>query len=203
MSKKKLFLGISLFTIGLFSLTSCDTEMIKDRISNTVNNMLPNLWITLIQLGLFILVAILFIVIAYKPLKKKLNERANYIENNIKQSEEKLIDADAKIKEADKIVMDGQKQAGEIIQRAEKTAENKASELEKQLAETIEKQKQNAHKDIVNERNKMLKEAKSEIISTAISTSKEILKRNVTIEDNDEFLNQFIDQINKDSDKNE
>ena len=203
MSKKKLFLGISLFTIGLFSLTSCDTEMIKDRISNTVNNMLPNLWITLIQLGLFILVAILFIVIAYKPLKKKLNERANYIENNIKQSEEKLIDADAKIKEADKIVMDGQKQAGEIIQRAEKTAENKANELEKQLAETIEKQKQNAHKDIVNERNKMLKKAKSEIISTAISTSKEILKRNVTIEDNDEFLNQFIDQINKDSDKNE
>lgn len=203
MSKKKLFLGISLFTIGLFSLTSCDTEMIKDRISNTVNNMLPNLWITLIQLGLFILVAVLFIVIAYKPLKKKLNERANYIENNIKQSEEKLIDADAKIKEADKIVMDGQKQAGEIIQRAEKTAENKANELEKQLAETIEKQKQNAHKDIVNERNKMLKEAKSEIISTAISTSKEILKRNVTIEDNDEFLNQFIDQINKDSDKNE
>ena len=203
MSKKKLFLGISLFTIGLFSLTSCDTEMIKDRISNTVNNMLPNLWITLIQLGLFILVAILFIVIAYKPLKKKLNERANYIENNIKQSEEKLIDADARIKEADKIVMDGQKQAGEIIQRAEKTAENKANELEKQLAETIEKQKQNAHKDIVNERNKMLKEAKSEIISTAISTSKEILKRNVTIEDNDEFLNQFIDQINKDSDKNE
>lgn len=203
MSKKKLFLGISLFTIGLFSLTSCDTEMIKDRISNTVNNMLPNLWITLIQLGLFILVAILFIVIAYKPLKKKLNERANYIENNIKQSEEKLIDADAKIKEADKIVMDGQKQAGEIIQRAEKTAENKANELEKQLAETIEKQKQNAHKDIVNERNKMLKEAKFEIISTAISTSKEILKRNITIEDNDEFLNQFIDQINKDSDKNE
>lgn len=203
MSKKKLFLGISLFTIGLFSLTSCDTEMIKDRISNTVNNMLPNLWITLIQLGLFILVAVLFIVIAYKPLKKKLNERANYIENNIKQSEEKLIDADAKIKEANKIVMDGQKQAGEIIQRAEKTAENKANELEKQLAETIEKQKQNAHKDIVNERNKMLKEAKSEIISTAISTSKEILKRNVTIEDNDEFLNQFIDQINKDSDKNE
>lgn len=203
MSKKKLFLGISLFTIGLFSLTSCDTEMIKDRISNTVNNMLPNLWITLIQLGLFILVAVLFIVIAYKPLKKKLNERANYIENNIKQSEEKLIDADAKIKEADKIVMDGQKQAGEIIQRAEKTAENKANELEKQLAETIEKQKQNAHKDIVNERNKMLKEAKSEIISTAISTSKEILKRNVTIEDNDEFFNQFIDQINKDSDKNE
>ena len=197
MSNKKKTLGISLSLVSLFSLTSCNTEMIQDRIETTVNNMLPNLWITLIQLALFVLVAVLFIVIAYKPLKKKLNERANYIEKNIKDSEEKVVQADAKIKEANQLVLDGQKKAGEIIQRAEKTAENKASELEKQLAETIEKQKQSAHNDIENERNKMLKEAKSEIISTAITTSKEILKRNVTIEDNDEYVNKFIEELNK------
>ena len=197
MSNKKKTLGILTTLVSLFSLTSCNTEMIQDRIETTVNNMLPNLWITLLQLGLFILVAILFIVIAYKPLKKKLNERADYIEKNIKDSENKALEAEEKIKEASRIVLNGQKKAGEIIQRAEKTAENKASELEKQLAETIEKQKQNAHNDIENERNKMLKEAKSEIISTAISTSKEILKRNVTVSDNDEYVNKFIEELNK------
>ena len=197
MSNKKKTLGILTFVVSLFSLTSCDTEMIQERIAYTVNNMLPNLRITLLQLGLFILVAILFIVIAYKPLKKKLNERASYIEKNIKDSEEKAQKAEDKIKEANEIVLKGQKKAGEIIQRAEKTAENKASELEKQLAETIEKQKQSAHNDIENERNKMLKEAKSEIISTAISTSKEILKRNVTVDDNDEYVNKFIEELNK------
>ena len=197
MSNKKKTLGILTTLVTLFSLTSCNTEMIQDRIETTVNNMLPNLWITLLQLGLFILVAILFIVIAYKPLKKKLNERADYIEKNIKDSENKALEAEEKIKEANRIVLNGQKQAGEIIQRAEKTAENKASELEKQLAETIEKQKQSAHNDIENERNKMLKEAKSEIISTAISTSKEILKRNVTVSDNDEYVNKFIEELNK------
>ena len=197
MSNKKKTLGILTTLVSLFSLTSCNTEMIQDRIETTVNNMLPNLWITLLQLGLFILVAILFIVIAYKPLKKKLNERADYIEKNIKDSETKALEAEEKIKEANRIVLNGQKKAGEIIQRAEKTAENKASELEKQLAETIEKQKQSAHSDIENERNKMLKEAKSEIISTAISTSKEILKRNVTVSDNDEYVNKFIEELNK------
>ena len=197
MSNKKKTLGILTTLVSLFSLTSCNTEMIQDRIETTVNNMLPNLWITLLQLGLFILVAILFIVIAYKPLKKKLNERADYIEKNIKDSKNKALEAEEKIKEANRIVLNGQKKAGEIIQRAEKTAENKASELEKQLAETIEKQKQNAHNDIENERNKMLKEAKSEIISTAISTSKEILKRNVTVSDNDEYVNKFIEELNK------
>ena len=197
MSNKKKTLGILTTLVSLFSLTSCNTEMIQDRIETTVNNMLPNLWITLLQLGLFILVAILFIVIAYKPLKKKLNERADYIEKNIKDSENKALKAEEKIKEANRIVLNGQKKAGEIIQRAEKTTENKASELEKQLAETIEKQKQSAHNDIENERNKMLKEAKSEIISTAISTSKEILKRNVTVSDNDEYVNKFIEELNK------
>lgn len=203
MSNKKKLLGIVTSFVTLLSITSCDTEMIQDKIATTVNSMLPNLWITLIQLAIFILIVVLFILLAYKPLKKKLNERADYIEKNIKDSENKITEADTKIQEANKYVLSSQKKAGEIIQRAEKTAETKASELEKELADSIEKQKQNAHKDIENERKQMLKEAKSEIITTAISTSKEILKRNVTVEDNDEFVDKFIKELNKEENSNE
>lgn len=202
MSKKTL-LGIGVSLVSLLSLSSCDTEMIKDRISFTVNNMLPNLWLTLIQLALFVAVAIAFVLLAYKPLKKKLNERANYVEKNIKDSEAKVNEAQNKINEANAYLLAQQKKAGEIIQSAQKTAETKANDLERELALSIEKQKQTAHKDIENERNKMLKEAKREIISTAISTSKEILGRNVTIDDNSEYVNKFIEELNKESDKNE
>ena len=200
-SKKKILALLSCFS--LLGLTSCDTEMIQDRISLVVNNMLPNLWLTLLQLGLFIVVVILFIVLAYKPLKKKLNERASYIEKNIKESEDKISEANEKVKEANKLVVEGQKKAGEIIQAAQHTAENKAGEVERHLAETIEKQKQSAHKDIENERNRMLKEAKTEIISSAISTSEEILKRNVTVDDNALYVNKFIEELNKDTQKDE
>ena len=200
-SKKKILALLSCFS--LLGLTSCDTEMIQDRISLVVNNMLPNLWLTLLQLGLFIVVVILFIVLAYKPLKKKLNERASYIEKNIKESEDKISEANEKVKEANKLVVEGQKKAGEIIQAAQHTAENKVSEVERHLAETIEKQKQSAHKDIENERNRMLKEAQSEIISSAISTSEEILKRNVTVDDNALYVNKFIEELNKDTQKDE
>lgn len=200
---KKILLGIGVSLVSLLSLSSCDTEMIKDRISFTVNNMLPNLWLTLIQLALFVAVVIAFVLLAYKPLKKKLNERANYVEKNIKDSEAKVNEAQNKINEANAYLLAQQKKAGEIIQSAQKTAETKANDLERELALSIEKQKQTAHKDIENERNKMLKEAKSEIISTAISTSKEILGRNVTIDDNSEYVNKFIEELNKESDKNE
>ena len=83
---KKLIKNTTFF-FSLLLLSSCDTNEIGDRIKTTVFDMLPNLWVTLIQLTIFILVVILFMIFAYKPLKKKLNERSEYIEKNIKDSE--------------------------------------------------------------------------------------------------------------------
>ena len=80
--KKKVKLIATLLLVSL-SLTSCNTEEIGDRIQEVVNNMLPNLWVTLMQLGIFLFVVILFIFLAYKPLKKKMQKRADYIENNV------------------------------------------------------------------------------------------------------------------------
>ena len=74
MKKSKKFTLTAFLSILLLGLTSCDTEEISDRIVTLVQNMLPNIWITLMQLALFIIVVILFIVFAYKPLKKKLFE---------------------------------------------------------------------------------------------------------------------------------
>lgn len=194
--KKKVKFIATLLLVSL-SLTSCNTEEIGDRIQEVVNNMLPNLWVTLMQLAIFLFVAILFIFLAYKPLKKKMQKRADYIENNIKDSENKKIEAEEKVEKAQQIIADSEKQAGELIKAAQKTAENKAQQFEKDLALTLEKQKRQAHKDIEAEREKMLKEAHEEIVDSAIAASKEILKRNITKEDNDKFIDDFVDELTK------
>lgn len=191
-NKIKILLTLSFLS---FILTSCDTDKIEERISNAVNNMLPNLWLTLIQLAIFILIALLFIFFAYKPLKKKINERNEYIENNIKESENKNKLAEENLKHSEEIIEQSEKEAGTIIQNAQKTAENKAQEVENDLANVIEKQKLQAHKDIEAEREKMIKDAKEEIVDTAISASKEILKREINKEDNDKIIDSFIDEL--------
>lgn len=191
-NKIKILLTLSFLSI---ILTSCDTEKIEERISNAVNNMLPNLWLTLIQLAIFILIALLFIFFAYKPLKKKINERNEYIENNIKESENKNKLAEENLKHSEEIIEQSEKEAGTIIQNAQKTAENKAQEVENDLANVIEKQKLQAHKDIEAEREKMIKDAKETIVDTAISASKEILKREINKEDNDKIIDSFIDEL--------
>lgn len=199
----KKFKLILLSTLSILTLTSCDTELIKDRISLTINEMLPNLWLTLVQLGIFILIAVLFIVIFYKPIKKKLNERAEHIEKNIKDSELKNEEADKNLMKANDVINDAELRAGEIIKAAQKTAEVKAHDVEIELNKVIEEQKEIARKDIENERNKMLNDTKDEIVESAISCSKMILKREINEDDNKAFLNDFVNELNKGKEINE
>ncbi len=188
---------ISLFSFLALSLTSCDTEEIGERISTTVNNMLPNLWFTLLQLALFIITFLVIFFLAYKPLKKKLEQRATYIESNIKDSEDKKKEAEENLKKSTEYIDESKKQASKILQTAQANAESYAQESQKALQESIEKQKVQAHKDIEAERVKTIKDAKSDIIEAAILTSKELLKRDVNIEDNDKIVDEFINELTK------
>ncbi len=196
MKKKNiLFSFLSIGTLTL--LTSCDNEKIAERIETTVNNMLPNLYVTLMQLLLFIVTVIIFILLAYKPLKKKLKQRQDFINKNIEDSIDKNKKADENIKRSQEVILESQKKAVDIIQDAQMTAEYNLSRAQKELQVTIENQKNQAHKDIEAEREKMLKEAQNQIIESAIDTSKEILKREVKLEDHKKFVDDFIKELDK------
>ena len=197
MSKNKKVLGIITLCLSCLTLTSCDEAQLSEKIGTTIANMLPNLYITLMQLALFILVAILFIWLAYKPLKKKLKQRSDYIEKNIKDSEKNKTIAEQNAIKSNQMIIDSQKKAGEIIANAQKVAENKASTLQQELSESIEKQKTQATKDIEDQKRKMISDAKSEIVEAAIETSKEILGREVKKEDNDKFVDDFLKEFEK------
>ena len=193
---KKLIKNTTFF-FSLLLLSSCDTNEIGDRIKTTVFDMLPNLWVTLIQLTIFILVVILFMIFAYKPLKKKLNERSEYIEKNIKDSENAKKEAQEALNKANEIILNSQKEAGEIVQNAQFTAQEKVATVEKELATNIERQKELAHVEIQNERKKMLEDSKTEIVDTAFKASEQILKREVKKDDHDKFVDEFIEEMSK------
>ena len=196
MKKKNiLFSFLSIGTLTL--LTSCDNEKIAERIETTVNNMLPNLYVTLMQLLLFIVTVVIFILLAYKPLKKKLKQRQDFINKNIEDSIDKNKKAEENIKRSQEVILESQKKAVDIIQDAQMTAEYNLSRAQKELQVTIENQKNQAHKDIEAEREKMLKEAQNQIIESAIDTSKEILKREVKLEDHKKFVDDFIKELDK------
>lgn len=193
-SKKKFTLAIGTL-LAVFPLTSCD---MSEDFATVSEGLLPNLWITLTQMAIFVVTALVVIFFAYKPIKKKLKQRQDYIEKNINDAKLEMSKVDEEKKKAEEIIADAQKQAGEIIQEAQKNAEINAQAVQKELALSIETQKEQAHKDIEAERERMLNENHNKMVDTAIEASKQILSREINEEDNkkmvDEFINHLMDE---------
>lgn len=189
--KKKLILALGLF-LAVAPLTSCD---LSGDFAGVAEGLLPNLWVTIAQILIFCATAAIVIFLAYKPLKKKLEQRKDYIEKNIKDSEDKKAQAAKDLDKAQDMISDAQKKAGDIIQQAQKTADLKAQDAQKALAISIENQKVQAHKDIEAERQRMIADAHNQIVETAIDASKKILGREVNTSDNKKMVDDFINQL--------
>lgn len=203
--RKRIVSGI-LLAVSCLSLTSCNQEAVDklgENFQAAANNLLPNLWITLTQLIVFIVTACVVIFLAYKPLKKKLSKRADTIQKNLKDSEDAKAQAKADAEKAKAAILDAQKKAGDIVTLAQKTADDKAASAQQALQASIEQQKEQAHKDIEAERQRMLKEAHDEIVDTALSASKEILGREINVEDNKKLVDAFINQMSQKNQENQ
>ncbi len=195
--KKKLF-AASLLSVSLLRLTSCDTEGRSGSISDKVTDALPNLWISLAQLAAFLVMVVIFFVFAYKPIKKKRKERAEYIEKNIKDSQQ----AKEEVKNSEQICKDnilhGKNEAVRIIDKANKNAKESAESIINQANKQAEAIREQAKKDAEKIKKDYQKQTYDEIVNGAISASKEILKRELNKEDNDKVLEEFLTERKKD-----
>ncbi|HBR85908.1 MAG TPA: hypothetical protein DEA32_01840 [Firmicutes bacterium] len=194
----KKVLGLTLASVSTLSLASCDTEALQNKLSSVADGLLPNLYVTIAQILIFAAVAAAVILLAYKPLKKKISQRKEFIESSVKKAQEDSQAAKDTLNKADKIKSDAQVEAGQIIEKARSIAEANAAQAQRDLTHSIEQQRAQAHRDIEDERRKMLRDAHTEIVQTAIDTSKQILGREVKEEDNAKMVDDFIDSIASD-----
>lgn len=190
--KKKLS-GI-LLALGVLLLTGCDAQ---EDISNTISNSIPNLYVTLAQLGAFIVMVLIVIFLGYKPIKKKLEARKKYVEDKIKDADSKVKDAELTKKQAEKEILNSKVEANKIIQEAKSTALESAKKITDDAQAEIEKVKKQNEEELAIKKAQLEKQAHNKIVSTAIETSKEILGREITKEDNDKLVDDFLDQLDK------
>ncbi|MFA6587065.1 MAG: hypothetical protein WCS91_03905 [Bacilli bacterium] len=181
----------------LYLLTSCDTSAISEPISDTISNALPNLWVSLAQLGAFGVTLFVFFRFAYKPLKNKMKQRSDAI---TKAREEAKSDSE-KAKEANRIaesnIEASRKKANEIVQDAKKNGEKLTAEMKDKAQLEIEEQRKQNEEDMALRRKKLESEDHNMIVRTALNASKLILGRELTKEDNDKIVDSFIDSMKK------
>ena len=194
--KKKLKASL-LFIVSSLVLTSCDTSGITGSISDAVANALPNLWITLAQLGAFLVMVFIFFKFAFKPIKAKLKARQDAVMQNITDSEKAKHEAELDKETASANIKNSRIQAQQIVEDASKEASIKADAIIKKANEDADIIRAQGEKDAMERQKQVDRDAHNIILTTAIDASKQILGREINESDNEKVVNDFIDQMKK------
>ena len=182
---KTIVLGVSLLT-----LTGCNVDF-----SSIPEKLIPSWPNFVLQITALVVLLIVGIIFGYKPVKKMLQKRSDYVETNIRESEKKNAEADKNVLQANELIIESKKNASNIIEKAEKDAkairDQKIEEAEKEISQM----KKLAAQDIERSKQEALDEIHDEIVSVALMASGEILKREVNEQDNSRIVDDFLKEI--------
>ena len=175
-------------------LTSCADAIQKDDI---VDKLIPNWTNFVVQLAAFLVLVFVIIFFAYKPVKKIIKKRQDYIDDNIKQSEIAKSRANDNIIKSEDTLTKSLKQANEIVEKAKLDAEKERAKLLEETDKEISRLKEEADKDIERSKLEAKEEIRKEMVNLALDASSEILSRNVNSKDNAKLADEFIRSIEK------
>lgn len=85
--------------------------------------------------------------------------------------------------------------AGELLARAQKTAEVRGEEILREAQNQAAQIKHKAAQDIAQEKKKALNEAKNEIADMAMAIAGKVVERNISGEDQARLVDRFIDEL--------
>lgn len=140
------------------------------------------------------LVAILYFI-GYKPLLKFIKERTAKIEQGIKDAEDAKQLMQQMQQEKTALITTAQKEAQDIIKKAEERAKANAQALLNKNAEELKKIAQKAKQHIHDEREQMLKETKSEAVSLIVAVAEKVLREKVDAATDKKMIEKLLSEV--------
>ena len=168
MRKRKL-----LFLLPLASLlTSCSGEELGLTSESFTSKLIPNWPSFVTQLAALVVLIIVVIVFAYKPVKKILKKRQDHIEENIKEAEKsKLVWQENELKSKE-TVLASERTAADIVVEAKKAAEKEKAAILETTQLEVNKMKSDAENDIARMEIEAQEQIKKESVSVALDAAK-------------------------------
>ncbi len=159
------------------------------------DKLIPNLYAFITQFLAFIILVIIVIRFAYKPVHNYITKRREFINSNLEEAQRKNSEADSLNKLAQENINNAKQEASSILLQVKKQAQEDKKMYSKQLAEEISLKRKQAQKELENEKQQAIKEAKAQIVDLAIQASSTLLNKEVDSKDNRKLIDEFIDDI--------
>lgn len=195
--KKRRGLKILLLLSSLTLLTGCSGlgESIGDTIKE---NLFTNIYALLAQVVATVVLLVLIIVFAYKPAKKFLNKRRELLDKEVIETKEKNQEADANLLESKEQIKKSKIKAQEIVGQAEIDANLRRDEIIASTEEETKKMISDAQDVIKKQQKQALSEIKDVVVGVALDASARILEREVTEQDNQKIIDDFVNEVKDD-----
>ena len=162
-----------------------------------LNKLFPNPWDALATFLAFIVLLVVAFYFAYKPVKKLIQKRGDYVENKIKNAEEREASALKKEEEASKNISASKKEAIKIVEEAKATANLEKEKIHAQAKLEADKEVERAKAQIAQEIEASKDQIHREIVEVAMDASEKVLSREVNKKDNEKLIDDFIKDLDK------
>ena len=183
----------------LILLSSCDegaiSQLTKD-LEAIKGSLIPNIWAFLVQLLALIVMNLVVIFVAYKPVKKFIQARKDYLNNERDETARLNAEAKENIVVAEREKNEAKSKANEIIKEAEVKANVRRDEIVAEAQKEAGDIKEKTAKEIELAKKKALSELSGEIVGVALDASEKILEREVNEEDNKKIVDDFLKDLN-------
>jgi F-type H+-transporting ATPase subunit b len=143
----------------------------------------------------FLLVLVILWKTAWKPILKALDDRANFVVDNIEKAKKEREEADKLYERYKSLIKEAEHKREEILGMAKREAEEIRKTMIDKAREDAQKEKEKAITEIEYAKNTALTEIKSEAVHLAISLAEEILKKNITIDEQDALIEETLKKM--------
>ena len=190
----------SKFTLLAFSmLTSQGLSACKGPTQEEfMEKLFPNVWDALAVFLAFVVLLIAVFFFAYKPVKKLLKQRGDYVEDKIKTAETREKESQKLLEQANEEVKAKRVEAMNIVEQAKEDANKERSAILEKAKEEKQAELQRTRDEIAQEIEASKDEIHREIVSVAIDASSKILEREVNKKDNEKLIDNFINDLKED-----
>ena len=192
-NKGKIILVLLFSALGL---CGCDSAPFTSE--DFISRISFNVWDFLAVFLAFIVLLLVAFFFAYKPVKKFIKDRGDYVEGKIKEAERREEESRGLTEEAERNIAESKKSALLIVEKAQEDANAQKEEILAQAKLEAEQEKQKAQQEIAQEIEASKDEIHREIVSVAMDASEKVLGREVNDEDNRRLVDDFVNDLKKD-----
>ena len=175
-------------------LASCDGAISKD---DFITKLFPNVWDALATFLAFVILLLVAFYFGYKPVKKLIKKRGDYVEGKIKDADDKEKQANEKLLEAETKIKQSNVEAMAIVEKAKEDALVEKERIALEAKKAREEEVKKAKEEIAQEIEASKDEVHKEIVSVALDASKKVLSREVNSKDNEKLIDDFIKDLDK------